>query len=86
MYIMNRADFDRLFDQYKNCEFSLEGRHYDIYKSEVKKLYSIDEILENGERCRLALCPSHIACLDVQLFNGKSFNEQFSDIIVDWVS
>ena len=82
---MSRTDFDRFFDQYKGCEFSIGGRNFIVYKSEVKKMYSIDEIVQ-GESVRIALCPSHTACLEVKLFNGKSFNEQFSDISVDWVA
>jgi len=82
----DRADFDRLFDQYKNCEFSIENHLYQIFKPAIKNMYALDELFDSGNDCRIALCPTHTDCLNVKLFNGKSFNEQFSDITVEWVS
>ena len=57
-----------------------------IYNSEVKKMFSIDEQFDDKKSVRLALCHSHTDCLDIKLFNGKSFNEQYLDISIDWVA
>lgn len=83
---MDRTYFDDAFDQHQSCEFSIDGHNYIIYKSEVKKMFSIEEVFQDKDSVRLALCSSHKSCLDVKLYNGKSFNEQFPNISVDWLS